>query len=84
MIPAGGYLRLSGDDRVAFLQRQTTNDLRLAQAGRAVLTVLTTPTARILDVLYVLPEEASLGADYPAGPRREHRPLFQKPDFLYG
>jgi folate-binding protein YgfZ len=61
VIPAGGYLRLSGDDRVAFLQRQTTNDIRLAQAGQTILTVLTTPTARILDVLYVLPEEATLG-----------------------
>jgi folate-binding protein YgfZ len=61
VIPAGGYLRLSGEDRVAFLQRQTTNDVRQAQAGGAVLTVLTTPTARILDVLYVLAEEASLG-----------------------
>lgn len=61
VVPAGGCLRLSGDDRVAFLQRQTTNDIRLAQAGRAVLTVLTTPAARILDVFYILPEEAALG-----------------------
>ena len=28
-----GYLRLSGEDRIAFLQRQTTNDLHLAQPG---------------------------------------------------
>jgi folate-binding protein YgfZ len=61
MLPASGYLRLGGEDRLAFLQRQTTNDLRLIQAGRAVLTVLTTPTARILDVLYALPETDALG-----------------------
>jgi folate-binding protein YgfZ len=60
-IPSGGYLRIRGEDRLAFLQRQTTNDLRLVQAGRAVLTVLTTPAARILDVLYVLPEPDGLG-----------------------
>lgn len=60
-IPLAGYLRLSGEDRLAFLQRQTTNDLRLVQDGRAILTVLTTPAARILDVLYVLPEADTLG-----------------------
>lgn len=54
-IPMGGFLRLRGKDRLDFLQRQTTNDLRQVQDGRAVLSVLTTPTARILDVLYVLP-----------------------------
>ena len=60
-IPSGGYLRIGGEDRVTFLQRQTTNDLGLVQPGRAGLTVLTTPTARILDVLYVLPEAEALG-----------------------
>lgn len=61
ILSSGGYLRLKGEDRLAFLQRQTSNDLRLAQDGRAVLTVLTTPVARILDVLYVLPEPEALG-----------------------
>jgi folate-binding protein YgfZ len=61
LIPSSGYLRIGGEDRAAFLQRQTTNNLRLVQPGRAVLTVLTTPTARILDVLYVLPEADALG-----------------------
>lgn len=60
-VPKGGYLRLQGEDRIAFLQRQTTNDLRLLQPGRAVLTVLTTPIARILDVLYVTPQAEELG-----------------------
>ncbi len=57
----GGYLRIQGEDRIAFLQRQTTNDLHLLRPGRAVLTVLTTPTARILDVLYVTPQVEALG-----------------------
>jgi folate-binding protein YgfZ len=60
-VPFSGFLRIGGEDCVGFLQRQTTNDLRLAQPGRAVLTVLTTPAARILDVLYVLPEADALG-----------------------
>ena len=60
-VPSEGYLRIGGDDRVAFIQRQTTNDLSLAHSGRAVLTVLTTPAARILDVLYALPDAEALG-----------------------
>jgi folate-binding protein YgfZ len=61
IVSSSGYLRIHGEDRLAFLQRQTSNDLRLAQEGRAVLTVLTTPAARILDVLYVLLEPDALG-----------------------
>jgi folate-binding protein YgfZ len=61
VLPSGGYLRIRGEDRLAFLQRQTTNDLRLVQDGRAALSVLTTPAARILDVLYVLAEPDALG-----------------------
>lgn len=61
-----GYLRLTGDDRSGFLQRQTTNDLRRLAPERALLTVLTSPTARILDVLYLLEEpEAIVGITLP-------------------
>ena len=49
--PQAGFLRLSGADRIDFLQRQSTNDLRLLTADRYLVTVLTSPTARILDVL---------------------------------
>jgi folate-binding protein YgfZ len=48
-----GSLRLNGEDRVAFLQRQTTNDLSQLALDRSVLTVLVSPAARILDVLRV-------------------------------
>lgn len=50
-----GYLRLSGEDRTGFLQRQSTNNLQRLTAGRGLATVLTSPTARILDVLYCWP-----------------------------
>ena len=56
-----GYLHLTGDDRVAFLNRQTTNDLQLLRPDRAVTTVLTSPTARILDVLTLIDEGETLG-----------------------
>ena len=46
-----GYLRLRGSDRRAYLQRQTTNDLDLLAPYRCLLTILTSPNARILDVL---------------------------------
>ncbi len=56
-----GYLRLTGDDRAAFLQRQTTNDVRRLSAQRTVLTALVTPSARILDVLRLVDEGDTLG-----------------------
>jgi folate-binding protein YgfZ len=55
-----GCLRILGADRLAFLQRQTTNDVRLAGESRSVLTVLTSPTARILDVLRTFTQDEAL------------------------
>lgn len=51
-----GYIRISGEDRLDFLQRQTTNDLRLLSPNQPLVTVLTSPTGRILDVLWVIDE----------------------------
>lgn len=59
--PQTGFLRMAGRDRLDFLQRQTTNDLRLLSAERTVSTVLTSPTARILDLFCVVDEGDSLG-----------------------
>jgi len=56
-----GYLRLSGEDRQAFLQRQTTNEINLLQFERSLATVLTSPTGRIHDVLYLFHEPDSIG-----------------------
>jgi tRNA-modifying protein YgfZ len=55
-VPRAGYLRLTGADRLAFLQRQTTNEVTQLAPGQAILTVLTNPAARILDVLLLLHE----------------------------
>lgn len=56
-IEGSGCLRISGPDRSAFLQRQTTNDLELLTADHPLVTVLTSPTGRILDVLWVIEED---------------------------
>lgn len=61
-LPEAGYLRIKGTDRQAFLQRQTTNDIHLLAEGRALVTVLTSPTARILDVLTLVSEPEAIGA----------------------
>lgn len=53
-LPEPGFLRIRGKDRTAFLQRQTTNDVRLLEPGFALLTVLTDPAARILNVFTLL------------------------------
>ena len=50
-VTGAGFLRLSGEDRVDFIQRQSTNDVTRLAEGRHVSTVLTNPAARIIDVL---------------------------------
>jgi folate-binding protein YgfZ len=62
-VPDPGYLRIGGADQSAFIQRQTTNDIQALAPGRALLTVLTSATARILDVWRLVAEpDGSLGA----------------------
>jgi folate-binding protein YgfZ len=56
-----GYLRISGQDRLTFLQRQTSNDLNLLSQDNALISVLTSSTGRILDVLTIFHEEDQLG-----------------------
>lgn len=59
--PQTGFLRVSDHDRVDFLQRQTTNDLRQLAVDGVVSTVLTSPTARILDLFLITDEGEALG-----------------------
>jgi folate-binding protein YgfZ len=51
---------ISGEDRLAFLQRQTTNDFALLNDSNLLVTILTSPTARILDVFLVFQQEENL------------------------
>lgn len=49
-----GRVRSLGRDRLDLLHRMSTNDLEQFSPGEARMTVLTTPIARIVDVLWVL------------------------------
>ncbi len=56
-----GYLRISGADQRAFLQRQTSNNIDLLSPEKSLVTVLTSPAGRILDVLTVIEDGEILG-----------------------
>ena len=60
--PDAGFLIVAGDDRIDFLNRQTSNDVRGLALDRAVVTVLTSPTARIEDVLWLVELPEGIGA----------------------
>jgi folate-binding protein YgfZ len=62
LIPQPGYLQIGGADRLAFLQRQTTNDVTLLKPERTLLSALSSATGRILDVFYLLAEPETIGA----------------------
>jgi folate-binding protein YgfZ len=55
------FLRISGEDRLSFLQRQTTNNMEFLSPIRSLVTVLTSPAGRILDVLWVVDEGETFG-----------------------
>ncbi|HHB91442.1 MAG TPA: folate-binding protein [Anaerolineae bacterium] len=59
-IPQPGLLRLAGRDRLDFLQRQSTNDVKTLAPGCVLTTLLTSPEGRILDALTLFIEEDSL------------------------
>lgn len=69
--PTAGVLILTDSDRADFLHRMSTNDINRLQAGRALTTVVTSPTARNLfvftvvaraDDLMLLPAPGRVGA----------------------
>lgn len=62
--PDAGVLILRGADRVDFLQRMTTNNIQALTAGQSsgqsCVTVLTSPTAKIVHVFTVIAREQEL------------------------
>jgi folate-binding protein YgfZ len=58
--PVTDVLRLTDADRADFLHRMTTNNINALRPGQSVVTVLTSPTARILFVFTVVCETDSL------------------------
>ena len=59
-VSEAGLLRVEGSDQIAFLQRQTTNDVQLLRPTRSIVTVLVNASARILDVLRLISDEAGI------------------------
>lgn len=52
--PTGGVISISDADRSDFLHRMTTNNINALKPGQSVVTVLTSPTARIVFVFTVI------------------------------
>jgi tRNA-modifying protein YgfZ len=52
--PTSGVLVVSDADRADFLHRMTTNNINALQPGQSAVTVLTSPTARVLFVFTVV------------------------------
>jgi tRNA-modifying protein YgfZ len=55
--PLPGMIRITGSDRLDFLQRLTSNDVKTLKGKKVIPTVLTSPVGRILDVLYLFEDE---------------------------
>jgi folate-binding protein YgfZ len=55
-----GRIELSGADRLEFLHRMSTNDMRPLKPGDGLQTVLTTPEAKIIELLTVYAKPESL------------------------
>lgn len=58
--PDYGVLALGDGDRADFLQRMTTNNVAGLRPGESAVTVLTSPTARVLFVFTVLARDSEL------------------------
>ena len=52
--PRAGVLQLTDADRADFLHRMTSNNINALRPGQSAVTVLTSPTARILQVFTVV------------------------------
>lgn len=77
-----GRLCLSGRDRIALIHRMSTNDLNRLSDGKGMLTVLTTPVGRIIDVLTVLHDGKSAIAITGEGRSERIRAYFQRNIFF--
>lgn len=81
-IPNPGYLLISGDTRHEYLQRQTTNDIDLLSPTRALPTLLTAPTGRILEYYTLLDNGNSIAMLTQPGHGPGNAAYFQKRIFF--
>jgi folate-binding protein YgfZ len=68
-LPNRGLLRLSGPDRIGFLQGLVSNDVKAVQPGRAVYACLLTPQGKFLHDFFLYAEGDSLLIDCEADRR---------------
>jgi len=59
-LPGRGFLRLSGDDRLKFLQGLVSNDVNAAAPGHAVYSCLLTPQGKFLHDFFLIADGDSL------------------------
>jgi folate-binding protein YgfZ len=70
-LPNRGFLRLSGPDRLTFLQGLVTNDVNVAAPGRAVYACLLTPQGKFLHDFFLIADGESLLIDCEADRRAD-------------
>ncbi|MEX1071374.1 MAG: glycine cleavage T C-terminal barrel domain-containing protein, partial [Anaerolineales bacterium] len=61
VVPNAGCLEIGGETRIDYLQRQTTNDLSLLSAIRALPNLLTSASGRILEVFTLVTDGDLIG-----------------------
>ena len=81
-ISDSGWLTLGGPDRLEFLHRLSTNDLRGLQAGQGLPTVLTNATGRVIAVLLVFAGEDRLYLRTEPGQARQVARYLNEHDLL--
>jgi folate-binding protein YgfZ len=81
-VPNPGYILISGETRREYLQRQTTNDIDLLAPGRALPTLLTAPTGRILEYYVLLENGNSIAMITQPGHGPGNAAYFQKRIFF--
>lgn len=83
LTPSPGYLNISGATRREYLQRQTTNDLGLLSLARALPSLLTSSTGRVLEVFTLLEQGEELGLVTQPGHGPGLAAYFQKHRFFH-
>lgn len=77
-----GRLLLTDRDRLALIQRMSTNDLNKLQAGFAMPTILTTPVGRIIDLLTLVHDGEQVWAITGSGRGEQIRTYLQRNIFF--
>jgi folate-binding protein YgfZ len=77
-IPNRSIIRISGEDRIAFLQGLVSNDVRKTETGAAIYTCFLTPQGKFLHDFYLISTENSLLLTPEAARAEDLRTCLQK------